>query len=140
MFHSHAPPRLPPLTIAAYCTLGAASMLLGACQSSASGASMEELLARVDARLNDAEPDMIACFNRELTDVGGRVSGRIAVRVEIDSDGLVNNLEVLESSLGHPQADLCVADTIRRIFFEEWVDRRPVRVTKPFRFNDLGRP
>ena len=63
------------------------------------------------------------------------VSGRIVAKFEIDGDGLVQKLEIIESDVGEPQADLCVADTIRRIYVEEWVGRRPVRLTKPLRFS-----
>ena len=110
------------------------TLLMSACAGTGQAPSLEDLLSRVDERLNDAEPEMTACFLREVTSGTGDINGRIVVSVEIDTDGLVSNLDIKESELDNETADLCVADTIRRIFFEEWVGREPVRVTKPYRF------
>lgn len=98
------------------------------------GPTLEELLARVDGRVDDSVPQMTACFDRELPGGASVISGRIVVKFEIDGDGLVQKLEIVESELDQNEADLCVADTIRRIYFDEWVGRRPVRLNKPLRF------
>jgi len=96
--------------------------------------SMEARLAQVDDRLDAAIPEMTDCFRRELGAEANRLDGRVVVRFEVSGDGLVNRLEVVESELGSPKAELCVSDTIRRIYFPEWVGRQPVRLTKPLQF------
>lgn len=98
------------------------------------GPSMEELLGRVDRRLDQAVPEMAECFRRELGGEAELVNGRIVVRFEIGGDGLVAALDVIESELRGEGAALCVSDTIRRIHFADWQGRQPVRLTKPFQF------
>lgn len=111
-----------------------ATISLAACPG-ASGPSLEELLARVDAQVDESIPQMTDCFERELPGGASAVSGLVVVRFEIGGDGLVQKLDITESEVGLEEADLCVADTIRRIYFAEWVGRRPVRLTKPLRFS-----
>ncbi len=110
-------------------------LLACACAGSPQAPTLEALLARVDERLNEAEPEMIACFERELGPLVDQLSGRVVASVEIDTDGLVKNLTLLESELDSEAADLCVADAIRRVYFDVWVDHKPVRVTKPYHFS-----
>ena len=96
--------------------------------------SMEARLARLDDRLDASIPEMTDCFRRELGAEANRLDGRVVVRFEVAGDGLVSGLEVVESELGSAEAELCVSDTIRRIYFLEWVGRQPVRLTKPLQF------
>ncbi len=108
------------------------SLLMGCATTGAP--TQADILASLNRRLDTSTQEMEACFRRELGAGADRVDGRIIVKFEIDSDGLTQNLTVVESQLQDPQAELCVADTIRRIFFEEQLGRSPVRLTKPFSF------
>ncbi len=125
--------RLPHPTVSWFAAAVLCIAVVGCTASS--GPTLEELLARVDAQVDDTVPQMTSCFEREIPGGSAAVSGRIVARFEIDGDGLVQKLEIVESDVDEPNADLCVADTIRRIYFDEWVGRRPVRLTKPLRFS-----
>ena len=115
--------------------LGALALgLTGCAGSGGEGAGIDELLARIDGQLDQAIPEMTDCFQRELGTRSQTLNGRIAVQFEIGDDGLVGKLNVLESELGAPEADECVAITISRQYFPDWEGRRPVRLTKPFQF------
>ena len=107
---------------------------LAACANTSGGASMEEQLKRLDSRLDESIPEMTDCFRRELGSEADLINGRIVILFEVAEDGLVSTLEVLESELKSSEASLCVSDTIRRIYFAEWVGRNPVRLTKSFQF------
>jgi len=110
-------------------------LLLLACASTPqAGWSYTSLLQTVDGHLDDAVPEMTACFRREFGSEAELLNGRIVVRFEVAEDGLISTLEVLESELSSKAAELCVSDTIRRIYFAEWVGQTPVRLTKPFQF------
>lgn len=101
------------------------------------GAPQDDLrsaLEGVEQRLDAASLEMGACFRRELGEGADRMDGRAVVRFEIDTDGLVRHAELVESTLGQEKAELCVLDTVRRIYFETWVGREPARLTKPFSF------
>lgn len=110
------------------------TLSVGAGCTGQGGPSMEELLQRVDRRLDQAVPEMAECFRRELGGEAELVNGRIVVRFEIGGDGLVATLDVVESELRGERANMCVSDTIRRIHFADWQGRQPVRLTKPFQF------
>lgn len=108
--------------------------LTGCASSGESGASIDDLLARIDGQLDQAVPEMTDCFQRELGPRAQTLNGRIIVQFEIGEDGLVDKLSVLESELGAAEADECVSITISRQYFPDWEGRRPVRLTKPFQF------
>ncbi len=98
--------------------------------------TLDDHLKQIEGRLDSATPEMTACFRRELGSGAENVSGRIHISFEVAEDGLVENLEIVESELKQqPEAELCVADTIRRLYFDEWVTQnRRVKLNKPFRF------
>ena len=110
------------------------ALSLQACATAPSTLSQEELLQRLNQRLNASTPDMTDCFRRELGLRAEQVNGRLVLRFEIDGDGFIRDLEIVENEVQDPQAELCVADTIRRLYFEEQLGRPPVRLTKPFSF------
>lgn len=120
--------RLPHLLLPGLLALAACAHTPSPAQDQA--ASLE----RVDQQLNASTDEMTACFRRALGPSAEQLNGRILVRFEIDGEGFIQQLTVVESQLDSAQADLCVADTIRRIFFEDWVGRPTVRLTKPFSF------
>jgi hypothetical protein len=114
--------------------LTALLLLLGACASAPQAPSAQDRLARVSQRLDASTAEMTDCFRREVGAAFDQLNGRVVVRFEIDADGFVQQLDLIESQLNNPAADLCVADTIRRLFFEDWVGQAPARLTKPFSF------
>ena len=83
--------------------------------------------------LSDRHPLIRECFVGEASDYWGGLSrnpfGGIALGFDVNPDGHVRSLEILESSIANDHLEACVLDAMGATRFPASADGNPVRIT-----------
>jgi hypothetical protein len=92
----------------------------------------EGTLTDVDSALRDHFGEIRECFR-----IGHRAahpSGRVLLRLFVDGKGEVQDVTVVESSIGNHAIERCIADICLGVMFERPAGNRPTTIDYPVEF------
>jgi hypothetical protein len=92
----------------------------------------EGTLTDVDSSLRDHFGEIRECFR--LGHRAARPSGRLLLRLFVDGKGEVQDVTVLESSIGNHAIERCIADICLGVMFERPAGNRPTTIDYPVEF------
>ena len=92
----------------------------------------EGTLTDVNSALRDHFGEIKECFH--IGHHAARPSGRVMLRLFVDGKGEVQDVTVLESSIGNPHIERCIADICLGVMFEKPAGNRPTTIDYPVEF------
>lgn len=92
----------------------------------------EGTLTDVDSALRDHFGEIKDCFH--IGHRAARPSGRVMLRLFVDGKGEVQDVTVLESSIGNPHIERCIADICLGVMFERPAGNKPTTIDYPVEF------
>jgi hypothetical protein len=92
----------------------------------------EGTLTDVNSALRDHFGEIKECFH--IGHHAARPSGRVMLRLFVDGKGEVQDVTVLESTIGNPHIERCIADICLGVMFERPAGNRPTTIDYPVEF------
>ena len=92
----------------------------------------EGTLTDVNSALRDHFGEIKECFR--IGHRAARPSGRVMLRLFVDGKGEVQDVTVLESTIGNPHIERCIADICLGVMFERPAGNRPTTIDYPVEF------
>jgi hypothetical protein len=92
----------------------------------------EGTLTDVDSSLRDHFGEIRECFR--IGHRAARPSGRLLLRLFVDGKGEVQDVTVIESSIGNHAIERCIADICLGVMFERPAGNRPTTIDYPVEF------
>ncbi|HVU50444.1 MAG TPA: TonB family protein [Polyangia bacterium] len=92
----------------------------------------EGTLTDADSALRDHSAEIRECFR--IGHRAARPSGRVLLRLFVDGKGEVQDVTVLESSIGNHAIERCIADICLGVMFERPAGNKPTTIDYPVEF------